>query len=104
MKENRTKKARFNPVPPDVQAEVDALLAKPNRKIRTDLIPEARGTHGWRRGIMYAGNFRPIKKQLTLRVDADIITWFREHAPKGQGYQTSMNIALRDYVERQPTR
>ena len=43
--------------------------------------------------------FRPIKKQLTLWIDADVIAWFKSHTPNGAGYQTSINRALREYVE-----
>jgi uncharacterized protein (DUF4415 family) len=33
-------------------------------------------------------------------VDADIVDWFQR---QGQGYQTRMNFALREYVERHRT-
>jgi uncharacterized protein (DUF4415 family) len=36
--------------------------------------------------------YRPIKKPVTLRLDADIIAWFRR---QGRGYQTRINRALR---------
>jgi uncharacterized protein (DUF4415 family) len=42
--------------------------------------------------------FHAVKKQLTLRLDADVIAWFKDHAPNGEGYQTSINNALRKYV------
>jgi uncharacterized protein (DUF4415 family) len=42
--------------------------------------------------------YRPVKQQLTLRLDADVIHWFKSHA-KGGGYQTRINQALRRYVE-----
>jgi uncharacterized protein (DUF4415 family) len=38
------------------------------------------------------------KKQITLRVDPDILTFFRKH---GRGYQTTMNAVLRKYMEAQ---
>ncbi len=45
---------------------------------------------------------RPVKKQLTLRLDADILDWFKRHADTGEGktkgYQTRINRALREYV------
>ncbi len=40
----------------------------------------------------------PPKKQLTLRLDQDVVAWFREQGP---GYQTRMNQVLRGYVEAQ---
>ena len=36
--------------------------------------------------------FRPIKKPITLRIDADVLAWFQK---KGRGYQTRINEALR---------
>ncbi|MGC4192872.1 MAG: BrnA antitoxin family protein [Thermomicrobiales bacterium] len=39
---------------------------------------------------------RPRKDQITLRLDADTIAWFRQRYPK---YQTAMNAALRAYME-----
>ena len=39
-----------------------------------------------------AGLYRPIKKPVTLRLDADIIAWFQR---QGRGYQTRINRALR---------
>jgi len=43
--------------------------------------------------------YRPVKQQLTLRLDADLIAWFRKHAKDGRGYQSNINQALREYVE-----
>jgi uncharacterized protein (DUF4415 family) len=39
-----------------------------------------------------AGLYKPIKKPVTLRLDADILAWFQRG---GQGYQTRINRALR---------
>ncbi|HEY3570727.1 MAG TPA: BrnA antitoxin family protein [Thermoanaerobaculia bacterium] len=36
------------------------------------------------------------KAQVTLRVDADVLEWFRE---KGAGYQSRMNAVLRAYKQ-----
>jgi uncharacterized protein (DUF4415 family) len=42
---------------------------------------------------------RPIKQQITLRLDADLIDWFRRHPEGDEGYQTRINRVLREYVE-----
>lgn len=76
------------------RAELDALAALPDGRIDTKDIPEVRNWSGAQRGLF----LRPIKKQLTLRLDADIISWFRTTAVKGEGYQTRINRALREYV------
>jgi uncharacterized protein (DUF4415 family) len=38
------------------------------------------------------------KSQITLRLDADLLDWFKEG---GKGYQTRINAVLRSYVEAQ---
>ncbi len=49
-----------------------------------------------RRGLKPA----PKKVQLTLRVDNDVVDWFRE---QGRGYQTQINALLRAYMEAKQT-
>jgi uncharacterized protein (DUF4415 family) len=80
------------------QAQLEALEALPDDQIKTDDIPEATGD--WsnaRRGLFY----RPIKQQISLRLDADLIDWFKTHHPEDEGYQTTINRALREYVNQQ---
>jgi uncharacterized protein (DUF4415 family) len=36
--------------------------------------------------------YKPLKKPVTLRLDADVLAWFKK---KGSGYQTRINRALR---------
>ena len=38
----------------------------------------------------------PAKTPLSIRLDADIVEWFRQQGP---GYQTRINAVLRTYVE-----
>jgi uncharacterized protein (DUF4415 family) len=40
----------------------------------------------------------PPKRQLTMRLDEDVIDWFKR---QGRGYQTRMNAVLRRFVEAQ---
>ncbi|MBI3477032.1 MAG: BrnA antitoxin family protein [Acidobacteria bacterium] len=44
----------------------------------------------------WAELFKPIKKPITLRVDADVLAWFKK---QGRGYQTRINRALRKAME-----
>lgn len=39
--------------------------------------------------------YKPIKKPVTLRLDADVLAWFQR---QGRGYQTRINRALRKLV------
>lgn len=38
----------------------------------------------------------PRKKQLTLRIDGDVVEWYQRQGP---GYQTRINSLLRAYME-----
>jgi uncharacterized protein (DUF4415 family) len=42
--------------------------------------------------------YKPLKKPVTLRLDADVIAWFKKD---GRRYQTRINQALRDVMERE---
>jgi uncharacterized protein (DUF4415 family) len=42
--------------------------------------------------------YKPIKKPVTLRLDADVLAWFRRD---GRRYQTRINGALRKVMERE---
>lgn len=79
------------------KAEIEALAALPEEQIQTDDMPEVTNWSGAKRGMFY----RPIKQQITLRLDADLIDWFKTHHSQGEGYQTSINRALREYVRQQ---
>ena len=89
------KKRLSKPLTMEQQAELNTLAALPEEKIDTSDMPEIRDWSGARRGVLY----RPVKRQITLRIDADVIEWFRSRRHKGEGYQTNINRALREYVE-----
>lgn len=49
------------------------------------------------RGLVHRGlPLRPHKEQVSLRIDADVLDWFRS---QGRGYQSRMNALLRAYME-----
>lgn len=43
----------------------------------------------------------PAKLQLTLRIDEDVIDWFKS---QGKGYQTRINAVLRQFMEHEKGR
>jgi uncharacterized protein (DUF4415 family) len=90
------KKARSKGPSRRQRAELDALAALPNAGIDTREMPEVRDWSDARRGVFY----RPVKQQLTIRLDADVVAWFKHHASGGRGYQTEINTALREHVAR----
>lgn len=51
------------------------------------------------RAIVRRG-LKPVarKKQLTLRIDSDVVEWYRK---QGSGYQTRINALLRAYMQEQ---
>ena len=78
------------------RAELQTLEELPDDQVDTTDIPELLDWSNARRGRFY----RPVKQQITLRLDADLIAWFKTHAQNGRGYQTDINRALRRQVER----
>ncbi|MDR3676912.1 MAG: BrnA antitoxin family protein [Acidobacteriota bacterium] len=38
----------------------------------------------------------PRKAQLTIRLDSDVLEWYKQHGP---GYQTRINALLRAYMQ-----
>ena len=50
------------------------------------------------RNLKIGDLYRPLKKPVTLRLDADVIAWFKK---EGRKYQTRINAALRTVMERE---
>lgn len=94
-------KAISTQLTPTQQAELAALENLPDEAIDTRDIPETADWSGAKRGVFY----RPVKQQITLRLDADLIDWFKNQgdALTGKGYQTRINLALREYVAQYTT-
>jgi uncharacterized protein (DUF4415 family) len=71
------------------------IPALPDDQTDTVDVPEApvENSVQARRGDFY----RPVKRSVTIRLDADTIAWFKQHAPNGR-YQTEINRILRQYV------
>jgi uncharacterized protein (DUF4415 family) len=75
------------------QVALDVVAAMPDGEIDTSDMPEVTDWSGAVRGGLY----RPVKRLTSLRLDADLLEWFKRG---GEGYQTRINAALREYVER----
>jgi uncharacterized protein (DUF4415 family) len=71
--------------------ELRKLSAMNDRDIDTSDIREITDWSGAEVGRFY----RPIKKSVTMRLDADVIAWFKAHSER---YQTAVNKVLRDYI------
>ena len=75
------KKTISSQLTPTQQAEIEALAGLPDEQIDTQDIPELSDWSEKKRGLF----FRPIKQQITLRLDADLIAWFKSRTPRGEG-------------------
>jgi uncharacterized protein (DUF4415 family) len=80
---------------PEIAAELDRIAAMPDDTIDLSDMPEVTDWSGWTRGKFY----RPVKKQVTVRLDADVLEWFKAKQGGKRGYQTAINAALRKVVE-----
>jgi uncharacterized protein (DUF4415 family) len=69
------------------------LAERPDSEIDLSDMPELSDEWFARARIVYP---HERKQQLTVRLDADVVDFFRA---KGKGYQTRMNEVLRTYVE-----
>jgi uncharacterized protein (DUF4415 family) len=53
-------------------------------------------TPSWRDEEVVGKFYRPIKKPLTIRLDADVLAWLKG---QGKGYQTRINALLHSAME-----
>ncbi len=84
MKDNLTKRQT---------EEIEALISMRDDEIDTSDIPEVKD---WSRAEI--GKFyRPIKKPVTIRLDADVLAWLKS---QGAGYQTRLNAILRQAMNK----
>ena len=74
------------------QAMLERLATLSDEDIDTADIPEA-PAENWA-FAKRPGLYRPIKRHVTMRLDADVIEWFKERAA-GRGYQSEINRVLR---------
>ncbi len=89
----------MNKVPESIRKELAALAAQSDSAIDLSDIP-ATTAHDWQAAVR--GRFyRPVKQQLTVRIDADVIDWLKE---QGAGYQSRLNSILRDAMLKAPHR
>ena len=77
------------PITEKQRRELQRLARRPDAQIDFSDAPEAKP----RKSDLEVGRFyRPIKQLVSLRVDADVLHWFRG---RGKKYQTYMNEVLR---------
>lgn len=89
-------KRDYDDLPESVRETLQALQDMPDSEIDLSDIPEVTDFSNALRGVFY----RPVKKQVTLRLDSTIIAWFKLKS-NGRGYQTLINNALHEYIRQQ---
>ena len=72
--------------------ELEALATLDDKDIDTSEIPETTDWDSAEIGKFY----RPIKKKLTIRLDADVVEWFKRN---NKHYQSAINKALREHIQ-----
>src|SRR5260221_4714417 len=78
------------PMTDDERSRLAELASRPDSEIDTSDIPEWTDEM-WKNAVR--GRFyRPVKQQLTVRLDSDVLAWLKS---QGKGYQTRINAILR---------
>lgn len=90
----RTVRVRLEDLPPISDERLREIEAIPDDEIDTSDIPEWT-EEDFARGVWHPGHG---KKQVTVRLDRDILHFFKQG---GRGYQTRINAVLRAFVDAQ---
>ncbi len=99
MKDDNMRKVISPRLTPELLAESLRIAKMPDEDIDFSDIPPL-GEDFWKNAVR--GKFyRPVKRQVTLRLDADLIEWFKAQQGGARGYQTAINAALRKVVDRE---
>ena len=80
---------------PPLAEQIANMKQKDDKDIDFSDIPELLDWTNAVRSKLY----RPVKKHVTLQIDADVLEWFKLKYPK---YQSAINAALRQYIHTQP--
>jgi uncharacterized protein (DUF4415 family) len=78
------------PLTKNQRAELAALAELPDSQIDYSDIPPL--TDEWFHKAKRGRFYRPVKQQITARVDSDVLAWLKAG---GKGYQARMNAILR---------
>lgn len=81
----------MNRLPEALSKELAALAGKSEDAIDFSDLPPTTG-EDWQVAAERGKFYRPIKRQLTVRIDADVVEWLRG---QGRGYQSRLNTILR---------
>ncbi len=94
---------RIRPTPVNLRKGIkithEIREAYKNRDKNLDNDPDARPLppETWAHAMRREEFFRPIKRPVTARIDADVLDWLKS---KGEGHLTRINTLLRKAMER----
>jgi uncharacterized protein (DUF4415 family) len=80
-----------DPISPARRRKLARLAERPDSEIDFSDIPPLKASF-WKNAVRNPF-YRPVKQQLTVRLDADVVAWLRQ---QGKGYQTRLNRVLRE--------
>ena len=80
-----------SPITSARQRKLKQLAERPDSEIDFSDIPQLKEEF-WANAVRNPF-YRPVKQQLTVRLDADVVAWLRL---QGKGYQTRLNSVLRE--------
>ncbi len=80
-----------SPMTPARKRKLARLAARSDEEIDFSEIPPLKESF-WKNAARNPF-YRPVKQQLTVRLDADVVAWLRQ---QGRGYQTRLNRVLRE--------
>jgi len=105
MKKRRKSKTVVYQLKPDQQLtarqkrEIQRLATMPEDQVDTSDIPEL-PPGAWKNAVRGKW-YRPVKKAVSIRLDADVLAWLKA---KGSGYQTRVNNLLRERMLKEVSR
>jgi uncharacterized protein (DUF4415 family) len=93
MKARRTGNRRSSAIRAAARARRSAgpKAGETRTKLRANLKPDFQS-------MRISDFYRPLKKPITVRIDADVLAWFKKD---GSRYQTRINAALRKVMEKE---
>ena len=99
MKEKNTVRYSLNNLPKDSQTDWERVKNMTEAEIEaaaaSDVDAQPTDSAFWANAEVVIPQ---RKRAISLRVDSDVLEWFKSH---GRGYQTRMNAVLRAYMEAQ---
>jgi uncharacterized protein (DUF4415 family) len=78
------------PLTPRQKRDIQTLARMPESSVDTSDIPEL-PPGAWKNAVRGKW-YRPVKKPVSIRLDADVLAWLKS---QGTGYQTKVNSLLR---------